>query len=85
MPASMIKTLQDLLSDKIDIQSKNNADIIKKCVSILKLISDFFYIQKKKVQKKNGKINSSDVKSQVEGSEENKQEENKQNINNDDI
>jgi hypothetical protein len=72
------------LSDKIDIQSKNNADIIKKCVSILKLASDFFYNQKKKAQKK--RVSNEEAKIQVEGAnEENKQEENKQLVNNEDI
>ena len=41
-----------MLSVKIDILSKSNTEIIKKGVSILKMLADYIGIQRKKVQKK---------------------------------
>lgn len=40
------------MSDKLDMQAKNNSEIIKKCVSILKLLADYIMLQKKKAIKK---------------------------------
>lgn len=53
LPVSIIKIIQELLSDKLDIGSKSNSEIVKKCVSILKLVADFFCYQRKKIQSKN--------------------------------
>lgn len=44
---SLIKSLNDLLSEVIDVNLKSNAEIIKKAVAILKTLADFISIKKK--------------------------------------
>jgi len=52
LPQSVIKVIQDLLGEKINLQQQENNPIIRKCVSIMKLLSDYFTIQKKKAYEK---------------------------------
>ena len=49
---SLIKTLNDLLSEMIDVNLKSNGEVIKRAVSILKTLSDFINMRKKQQKKK---------------------------------
>ena len=49
---SLIKTLNDLLSEVVDVNLKSNAEIIKRAVSILKTLSDYISLKKKQQKKK---------------------------------
>jgi hypothetical protein len=49
---SLVKLLNDLLSEVVDVSLKSNAEIIKRSVSILKTLSDFINLKKKLLKKK---------------------------------
>ena len=68
----MLKLLDDLLSDFIDVSLPSNSDIVCKCVSILKLIGDFIQSEKKKEENKKA-AKESELRRSVVGSEEEKQ------------
>jgi hypothetical protein len=48
LPQSLLKCLDELLSEYIDVTLPSNADIVTKSVSILKIMADFVSNEKKK-------------------------------------
>lgn len=52
LPNGFIKMVDDLLTDVIDVSSASNADIVGKCVNILKIMGEFVNTQKKKEEAK---------------------------------
>ena len=48
MPQSLVKTLDDLLTDYADVSQAQNSDIITKSVNLLKIMAEFISTEKKK-------------------------------------
>jgi len=48
LPQSLLKSLDELLSDYVDITLPSNSDIVSKCVNILKIMGEFIASEKKK-------------------------------------
>jgi hypothetical protein len=51
LPPSLLKLIDDLLTDVVDVTLGSNSDIINKCVSILHEISEFINCEKRKEEK----------------------------------
>jgi hypothetical protein len=50
IPQSFVKIANELLTDTLDLTSKLNSEIIRKSISILKVLSDFISTQRKKLK-----------------------------------
>ena len=51
-----MKVADDLLSDVVDVSLPQNGEIISKCVSILKIISEFIHSERKKEEHKSNNL-----------------------------
>lgn len=56
LPASLLRTVDDLLTDFIDVSLPSNSEIVCKCVSILKTVAEFVHTERKKDEAKSVKI-----------------------------
>lgn len=52
LPSGFLKLVDELLSDIIDVSAPQNADIVAKCVSILRIVAEFINTEKKREEKK---------------------------------
>jgi hypothetical protein len=52
LPNSLVRVMNELMSETIDLSSATNSEIIRKCVGIFKSLADFIVVEKKKVKSK---------------------------------
>jgi hypothetical protein len=50
LPYSLIRILDELMTDVVDVSNSANGDIVCKCVSILKLVGEFVNTERKKTE-----------------------------------
>jgi hypothetical protein len=55
LPSSFLKLMDDLLTEVIDVSVPQNADIVNKCVNILRNMAEFISVEKKKEENKGTK------------------------------
>jgi hypothetical protein len=48
LPGSLLKVMDDLLTDLLDVSVPSNSDVVNKCINILNLLSEFIQIERKK-------------------------------------
>jgi hypothetical protein len=48
LPGSLLKDMDDLLTDLLDVSVPSNSDVVNKCINILNLLSEFIQIERKK-------------------------------------
>ena len=55
LPYSLLRILDELLTDVVDVSNAANSDIVGKCVSILKIVGEFVNSERKKAEGKSSK------------------------------
>lgn len=52
LPYSLLRILDDLMTEVVDVANAANSDIVGKCVSILKIVGEFVNNERKKAEDK---------------------------------
>lgn len=55
LPYSLLRILDELMTDVVDVSNAANSDIVGKCVSILKVVGEFVNAERKKAEGKSSK------------------------------
>lgn len=55
LPYSLLRILDDLMTEVVDVANVGNSDIVGKCVSILKIVGEFVNNERKKAEDKSSK------------------------------